>query len=351
MIDKLDLLREENQRLSQLAQTDWLTGLYNRMAVEQKVNDWLKNGRQGTLFALDVDNFKGINDRYGHIAGDRVLQQIAELLLKLAFRTDIVGRIGGDEFIIFMPVSRDGGFIESRCRQIEQRFQDLPRSRFIVRKISLTVCGSGYQAGDDYQSLFDRADQNLLREKAAKKRRDGMGEGRKDTERGNSLKIDMERIARELSEPEQAEGAFCQDYDSFVCTYRFMERRLRRMKSEVFSILFTLTDERGDFPYLQERDPLMERLHERIRHSLRLGDVFTRYSSCQYLVMVCDVTDVQTDAIAKRILEQYGRHLGVEEGRYHLIYHRYPLKPAASKRGQRDDNGMGDEKRMNDGNE
>lgn len=157
---------------------------------------------------LDVDNFKGINDRYGHIAGDRVLQQIGELLSKLAFRTDIVGRIGGDEFIIFMPVNRDAGFIESRCRQIEQRFQDLPRSRFIVRKISLTVCGSGYQDGDDYQSLFDRADQNLLRAKAMKKGRNGMEETRQAGEHGNGLKIDMEQIGKELSEPGQAEGRF-----------------------------------------------------------------------------------------------------------------------------------------------
>lgn len=87
------------------------------MAVEQKVDDWLKSGRQGTLSVLDVDNVKGINDHYGHIAGDRVLQQIGELLSNLAFRTDIVGRIGGDEFIIFMLVNRDAGFIESRCRQ------------------------------------------------------------------------------------------------------------------------------------------------------------------------------------------------------------------------------------------
>lgn len=331
VIDKLGLLREENQRLNKLAQTDWLTGLYNRMAVEQKVDDWLKSGRQGTLFVLDVDNFKGINDRYGHIAGDRVLQQIGELLSKLAFRTDIVGRIGGDEFIIFMPVNRDAGFIESRCRQIEQRFQDLPRSRFMVRKISLTVCGSGYQDGDDYQSLFDRADQNLLQAKAMKKGRDGMEETRQAGEHGNGLKIDMERIGKELSEPGQAEGAFCQDYNSFVSTYRFMERRLRRMDSEVFSILFTLTDEQGDFPYLQERDPLMERLHESIQFSLRLGDVFTRYSSCQYLVMVCDVTDVETDVIAKRILKRYEQCQDVEGGKYHLIYNRYPLKPVASK--------------------
>lgn len=333
MPDTLLLLREENRRLSRLAQKDWLTGLYNRMSVEQKINEWLESGQGGTLFLLDVDNFKGINDRYGHIAGDRVLQQIAELLEKLAFRTDIVGRVGGDEFVIFMPVNQGNGFIESRCRQIEQRFQELPRSHYIVRKISLTVCGSGYQEGDDYQSMFDRADQELLQEKMKRKNRKN-GEGRSNGGgKNHSLKIDMEQIGNELSEPWQADGAYFLDYDNFVYLYRFMERRLRRIQSEVFSILFTLTDEWGNFPSLQERDRLMEGLHESLRSSLRLGDVYTRYSSCQYLVMVCDATDVQTDAIAERVREKYEQGCKKGNGTFHLICHRYPLKPAFSKKG------------------
>lgn len=329
----MHMLSEENKQLSQLAQRDWLTGLYNRMAVEEKVNNWLKTGKGGTLFVLDVDKFKRINDRYGHIAGDKVLRQIAELLVKMASRAETVGRIGGDEFIIFTPANRDQELIEARCRQIEQRFRELSTSQFIVRRISLTVCGSGYREGDHYQSLFDRADQSLLRAKAAR-RSQSDSDGRKgDTEKKDSIKTDMERIRQELSEQGEAEGAFCQDYDSFVCIYRFMERRLKRFKAGVFSILFTLTDEHGDFPFLQERDPLMEALHDSIRSSLRLGDLFTRYSSCQYLVMVCDVTDAQTDAIAERIRQRYGQCPEVSMGAYHLTYNRYPLKSAFSKEG------------------
>lgn len=345
MTDKLSMLREENKRLSQLSEKDWLTGLYNRMAVEERVSEWLKTGKSGTMFVLDMDNFKKINDRYGHIAGDQVLQGIAEVLKKMAFRTDIVGRVGGDEFVIFMPVSQDEEFIVSRCRQIEQRFQKLPRSQFVVKKISLTVCGSCYEDGDDYQSLFDRADQRLLQEKAARKRQAEQAELRTDsistsgtTSTGaaaatTSLKIDIEQISRELSEPGQAEGAFCQDYDSFVCIYRFMERRLRRMHSEVYSILFTLTDGEGDFPSLQIRGEVMETLHECIRTSLRLGDVFTRYSSCQFLVMVCDATAAQSDAIAQRIQIRYEQQCPcVVDGGCHLVYNRYPLRPAFSKK-------------------
>lgn len=340
MADKLSMLQEENKRLSRLAEKDWLTGLYNRMAVEERVSEWLKTGKSGTLFVLDMDNFKKINDRYGHIAGDRVLQGIAEVLEKMAFRTDIVGRVGGDEFVIFMPVSQDEAFIESRCRQIEQRFQKLPRPQFVVKKISLTVCGSCYQDGDDYQSLFDRADQKLLQEKAARKRQAETAEFRIDSRSSagtasdtTSLKVDIEQISRELSEPGNAEGAFCQDYDSFVCIYRFMERRLKRIHSEVYSILFTLTDGEGNFPSLQVRGELMETLHECIRTSLRLGDVFTRYTSCQFLVMVCDATSAQSDVIAKRIQKRYEQQCScAADGDCHLVYNRYPLKPAFSKK-------------------
>lgn len=144
-----------------------------------------------------------------------------------------------------------------------------------------------------------------------------------------SLKIDMEQVSLELSESNPQEGAYCQDYDSFVSIYRFVERRLLRVNSSVYSLLCTLTDEHGDFPDLPDRLVLMEELQTIIQRSLRAGDVFTRYSSCQYLVMVSDATDVQTDAIAGRICEKFESSVSAAK-RYRLISKRYPLKPLAA---------------------
>ena len=331
MKNVLALLKNENRRLSQQAETDWLTGLYNRMAVEEKVGRRLKKYETRVLFVIDIDNFKSINDRYGHLAGDQVLRGVARILQERVFHSDILGRIGGDEFVIFMSVKQDQNFIEERCRQIRQQFLNLPPDQFMVTRLSVTVCGSIYQKGDDYQRLFDRADQRLITEKSLRKKRPADADNRpENTSNMKSLKTDMEQVSLELSEPNPYAGAFCQDYDSFVGIYRFVERRLQRVQSSVYSLLFTLADEHGDFPDLPERILLMEELHTIIQMSLRAGDVFTRYSSCQYLVMVSDATDLQTDGIAERIREKFINSSSFSD-KYILIYKRYPLKPSEAR--------------------
>lgn len=328
MNHELIILKNENKRLSQQAELDWLTGIYNRKTIEEKVNRRLKENSFGVLFVLDIDNFKSINDRYGHLMGDQVLQGVAHILQKMIFGKDILGRIGGDEFVIFMSVKPGPNFIEERCRQIKQQFLNLPGSTFMVNRLSVTVCGSIYHKGDDYQSLFDRADQHLLQEKKQNKRKNACADDRlQERKNRKSLTIDMEQISLELSEHAPQKGAFCQDYDCFVSIYRFVERRLQRVQSSVYSLLLTLTDEQGDFPDLPDRVTLMEELYEIIQQSLRAGDVFTRYSSCQYLIMVSDATDLQTDAVAERILEKFAGCSSLS-GNYRILYKRYPLKPS-----------------------
>ena len=117
----------------------------------------------------------------------------------------------------------------------------------------------------------------------------------------------MEQVSLELSEPNPYAGAFCQDYDSFVGIYRFVERRLQRVQSSVYSLLFTLADEHGDFPDLPERILLMEELHTIIQMSLRAGDVFTRYSSCQYLLMVLSTSGENAVKIGERIRRSFNK--------------------------------------------
>lgn len=325
----LTILKNENRRLSQQVELDWLTGLYNRMTVEEKVNKLLKENKFGVLFVLDIDNFKSINDRYGHLAGDQVLRGVAHILKKMVFNKDIVGRIGGDEFVVFMNVNPGPDFVEERCQQIKKQFLNLPWSSFIVSRLSITICGSSYHEGDNYQSMFDRADQYLIQEKKLlKMNRVYSDKNRQEEKDIKSLVIDMKQVSRELSEPDPQKGAYCQDYDSFVSIYRFVERRLQRVKSNVYSMLLTLSDENGDFPELPVRVALMEELHGIIQQSLRAGDVFTRYSSCQYLIMISDATDMQTDAVAERIRKIFVSSPSVS-GKYSLLYNRYPLKPSA----------------------
>jgi len=89
-------------RLQAAVRTDPLTGLPNRMALEEDLDRTLRNISRGAppaaLCFLDLDNFKTVNDTYGHAGGDAVLQEIAEVLRKRVRATDAIGRIGGDEF-------------------------------------------------------------------------------------------------------------------------------------------------------------------------------------------------------------------------------------------------------------
>lgn len=324
------LLRDESRQQNQVAETDWLTGLYNQNTMAQKINELLAAKQRGVLFLIDADNFKAINDRYGHMAGDDVLKGIADMLGRITLRHDLLGRIGEDEFAIFMPISQEPDFIDSRCRQIEEQFRDLSSSQLVVSRLSVAVSGSAYQPGDDYQRLFERAEQALRAKKEERRAKASAAIDRPlEASKRSGLKMDIKQIRRELSEPGIIEGAYCQDYESFLSIYRFMERRLKRIKSSIFSVLITLYDSQGGFPPLEERNTPMEDLHQIIQHSLRAGDVFTRYSSCQFLIMVSDVTASQADAVAERIQASFTQYAS-EDGKYQLVYDRYPLKPAAT---------------------
>lgn len=107
VLGKIDNIHEsvtEKQRMQHRVETDALTGLYNRVAISEKVGSWLKANPTGEAYMImiDVDNFKTINDRYGHSVGDDVLCEVAKLLLSCFGDNSIFSRFGGDEFVGFL---------------------------------------------------------------------------------------------------------------------------------------------------------------------------------------------------------------------------------------------------------
>ena len=101
-----DIHEEYSKRLDleQQAQRDSMTKLYNRATTERLINEQLatiKEREKGVLFLLDVDNFKQLNDNLGHLAGDKYLKGVSEAVSNAFRSSDVVGRIGGDEFVVF----------------------------------------------------------------------------------------------------------------------------------------------------------------------------------------------------------------------------------------------------------
>ena len=157
------LLKRE---LEKRAKTDTLTGLSNKSATEDLVRMMISNYRQedelSALLIIDVDHFKQINDNFGHAEGDRILAEIGRIIKNCCRAADVAGRIGGDEFLIFMRHIEDP---ENACRLAERlqgnvgrAFTDDRMKRHISLSIGIAVCPEN---GKDYDSLFRSADEAL----------------------------------------------------------------------------------------------------------------------------------------------------------------------------------------------
>lgn len=167
--ENVDKTVREKTELLKLADYDQMCGVLNKTATEKSVYSYLESISEtdlSALFCIDVDDFKYINDTYGHATGDLVLKNIA-LLLKNAFRnTDIIGRIGGDEFLVC--VKHIGS--EEKLREKVDSLCRIARSLVIPEnptiKVTLSVGISLVPLhGKTYKELFDKADIALYHSK------------------------------------------------------------------------------------------------------------------------------------------------------------------------------------------
>ena len=144
------MLKDENTRLRVLAEHDWLTGLYNRRAAEAHVDEALLKNGGGMLLVLDIDHFKQVNDRYGHLIGDALLSEAARTLRDIFFPRDIIGRVGGDEFIIYILGGCSQEAVDGRAAQLAERLRKAGRRYGMQWNLSFTLGLAEKQAGDDY---------------------------------------------------------------------------------------------------------------------------------------------------------------------------------------------------------
>ena len=149
-------------KVNTLANRDSLTGIYNRSCFKNMLEAYLKESGEGAFFMIDLDNFKQINDRFGHQAGDEVLVKFGQVLQELGNET-IPGRIGGDEFCLFCKGINNKKDLENIAVKIAQEFQaKLSEERYKgITTVSLGIARTMDAAGKDFERLYSNADKAL----------------------------------------------------------------------------------------------------------------------------------------------------------------------------------------------
>ena len=168
--------RSREQDLREQAMRDVLTGIYNK-AGEKLIDRMVKEKGQGLFLMLDLNDFKSINDTMGHVAGDAILTELGRVLKGTCRENDIVARIGGDEFVMFLPGVFDRQTGKRKIGEIQESLRTVRISTWGIRGIKASI-GAALcpEDGMDYGTLYKAADEAMYQAKEQSKNRNESGE-------------------------------------------------------------------------------------------------------------------------------------------------------------------------------
>lgn len=176
----------EQREMMHRVETDFLTGLYNKGAAIEKVDKWLKANptSEAHMIMIDIDNFKKINDLYGHSRGDDVLKEVARLIQSCFEEESITARFGGDEFIAFVT-DETIGCIENKVDSFMHKLAS--EITFLNQRVQCSIgIAARVSKYDEFEDMFNRADDAMYHAKRAGKNRYFINKNRENFRNGGS---------------------------------------------------------------------------------------------------------------------------------------------------------------------
>lgn len=301
-----DIASKLNQ-LDIISLKDGLTGLWNKKYLSDKVDDYVGGERNsGVLFIIDIDEFSQINERYGHIMGDACLVKLAGVLSNSFRDRDVASRISADEFGVFLV----GNLTYKDIKSISSKLLKTAKEGFAGMKldrdftISIGIAKSPAN-GSDFLSLYRKAVEALSSSKQNGKNSFTIADEDYSKNKVVNTSADMEIVKHLISEKNRPNGAYKVEYDGFKHIYQFVSRYSARKETDIEIILFTISKKDGNMIDPITLSEAMFDLENIIKVSLRIGDVATKYSSCQYLVMLIGAHNVNPEDVVNRIVKNY----------------------------------------------
>lgn len=298
---------------------DSLTGFLNRRSFEEKIEKFLRKPMSyGTFFMMDMDNFKSVNDTYGHLAGDELILIFADIIKNCVREQDFVCRVGGDEFAIFFPYLDKEKVIRKRADEIMSCFaKERERLGYSNCSVSIGIMTKYAKSNNmDYDKLYKCADNALYYVKNNGKDdfhiyASAIMDGGMDSLEQEQL--DVQQLIQRVAERKEYMGAYRVEYDSFSYIYRFIARNVERTKQPAQIALFTFPLKEKSEEEVMKIQNSLALLEKAIAQSLRRGDVTSRISLTQQIVILMGANKENGMHVVDRMVQCYDGLAG-EEG-------------------------------------
>ncbi len=296
---------EKIQGLKRAADTDPMTGLLNKASSQFEIGE-AASKIQGMLMMIDLDSFKLVNDLYGHAMGDKVLIRFAEIIKSAVRSADIVGRMGGDEFIAFCQYVTEEEVVAEKTKYINEELLKSAKE-FMGEDMTIPLGASiGAVAvpdeGTDFLTLYQKADKALYNVKQNGKHGFAIyGEHQHEQLNEDSSENGIQREIAILSERNRNKGAMVLPNEQFRLIYQFLARAEINYHRENKLALFTVKENEG----VRLKDEPAKLLIDVMAQSLRSSDVVTQRSKNTVAVILLEASPVDTGVVIERMLGKW----------------------------------------------
>ena len=277
---------------------DLITGVMSRSAGEGAIAKRMQQ-EAGCLAFVDMDNLKTINDTLGHESGDHALHLLGEILPSCIGEDGLCCRLGGDEFLLFLPgFTREAA--EKRIRIIISRFNEKKAENSATAVATLSAGLVMCSPSDTYLTAYNRADKALYHVKQNGK--NGYSFFNEESELDTT---DVNRLVPGIRTAGRYSDGLNVEYRHFTRLYDFIENLESRFSQPFKLVLITLSPAEESTVRIEEQENAMYYMEQAIRQTIRGVDVLTRYSSRQYLVILVGAKAEGVQGAVDRIFRGY----------------------------------------------
>ena len=293
---------DQIQGLKKHASTDALTGLLNKASSEDELKAICKVS-SGALMMIDLDSFKLVNDIHGHAMGDKILISFADIIRSAVRPTDLLGRMGGDEFIAFCHGMDNETAIANKAEFINERLVEAAK-KLMGEDMNIPLgasigCVFVPKEGNEFADLYKKADKALYVVKQHGKHGYSIYSR---TQQLNEMEIsdatNLSNIKLILEERNQKEEAPILGLENFRAIYRFLRRTMRDGRLSDCILLFSLSIKEGSTADINE---VGEAFLETLKTTLRRSDTITQSSNNQYVIILYDLQFENVHLVVDRI--------------------------------------------------